>query len=171
MFQHIFLPFAVSNGRVVKPVWFISQIENNAAVKWINSSECQKSYKNSTGSNGVWKKWQELQILNKRRLTWCLFSLSLSLSYTHTHTLSQLPFKQYLGQCGLLAWFCCVAGQSEHGSNWRNLMNGCSLSRSKRPPLYFIDVSIPLSWLPSEFVHLTVWADRCTWTLGAKRGF
>lgn len=52
-----------------------------------------------------------------------------------------------------------------------NLMNGCSLSRTKRPLLYFIDVLIRRSWLPIEFVHLTVWADRCTWMRGAKRGF
>lgn len=107
-------------------------------------------------------------MINRCRLLKLLFSF---LSLTHTSTLSQLAFMHYLVQCALLAWFCCVAGQREHGLDRGNLMNGCSLSRTKRPPLYFIDVLIRLSWLPIEFVHLTVWADRCTWTRGAKRGF
>lgn len=144
-------------------------------MKWINSFECQNIQKNATGSNGVWKKRQELQIMNKRRLTWCLFSLPLfpSLTHTHTHirTLSHLPFKQYLVQCGLLAWFCCAAGQSEHGSNRKNLMNGCSLSRTKRPPLYFTDVSIRLSWLPSEFIHWTFGQTDAQGRLVLKEAF
>lgn len=53
----------------------------------------------------------------------------------------------------------------EEADEWR------SLSRTKRPPLYFADVLIRLSWLPSEFVQFTVRADRCTWALDTKRGF
>lgn len=61
---------AVSNGRAVKPVWHISQIENNAVitVKWIHSFECQKLQ--------VWP------IIN----TADMVSFSLFLAYTNTHT-------------------------------------------------------------------------------------
>lgn len=48
--------------------------------------------------------------------------VSLSRSLPVSRSLCTLPVKCYLVQRGLLAWFCCTAGQSEHGSVW-NLMN------------------------------------------------
>lgn len=50
----------------------------------------------------------------------------------------------------------------------------CSLSRTKHPPLHFIDVLMRLSWPPSEFVLYTVvglQAGWCTWMLNAEKGF
>lgn len=49
-----------------------------------------------------------------------------------------------------------------------------SLSRTKHPPLCFIDVLMRLSWLPSQsllYAVLGLQADRCTWMLDAEKTF
>lgn len=78
-----------------------------------------------------------LSEMNEGQLTWCCLKHFLSFLFpspssflprqlvtqwtTDAHTLltpspfCTLPVKCYLVHCGLLAWFCCAAGQSEHG--------------------------------------------------------
>lgn len=74
--------------------------------------------------------------MNEGQLTWCCLKHFLSFLFpslpsfrqlvtqwtTNAHSLlplslsfCTLPVKCYLVHCGLLAWFCCAAGQSEHG--------------------------------------------------------
>lgn len=72
----------------------------------------------------------------------------------------------------MVYWLGVVVQQDNRSTVWiEEADEWCSLSRTKGPPLYFIDVLMQLSWLSTEFVQLTVWADRCTWMLNAKRGF
>lgn len=75
----------------------------------------------------------------------------------------------------MVYWLGFVVRQDNRSTVWiEEADEWCSLSHTKRPPLYFIDVLMRLSWLPSEFVLYTVvglQADRCTWTLNAEKGF
>lgn len=77
--------------------------------------------------------------------------------------------------CTVVYWVGFVVQRNNRSSVWiEEADEWCSLSRTKSPPLFFIDVLMRLSWLPSKFVLYTVvglQADRCTWTLKAEKGF
>ena len=77
--------------------------------------------------------------------------------------------------CTVVYWLGFVVQRNNRSSVWiEEADEWCSLSRTKSPPLFFIDVLMRLSWLPSKFVLYTVvglQADRCTWTLKAEKGF
>lgn len=68
---------------------------------------------------------------------------------------------------GLCGGTIGAAVRSERAGEWR------SLSRTKRPPLHFIDVLMRLSRLPSELLHVVaaLRADRCTRMLSPEKGF
>lgn len=86
------------------------------------------------------------------------FSPSLSVSYTYTHTYALFlicPSSNIWYSVDYWLGFVVRQDNRSMVPTEKNLMNGCSLSRTKRPPLYFTDVSIRLSWLPSEFIHWT----------------
>lgn len=167
-------PAAVSSGRVLKPVWHIGQIENNAAVKWINSFECQNIQKNATGSNGVWKKRQELQIMNKRRLTWCLFFLPLfpSLTHTHTHTHSFSSALQAIFGTVWIIGLVLLCGRTIGAWFQQKKSDEWLFPEPYKAPSALLHWCVDSTKLAAQWIYtLDFWADRCTRTLGAKRGF
>lgn len=77
--------------------------------------------------------------------------------------------------CTVVYWLGFVVRRDNQSTVWTEEADEWwSLSRTKRPPLHFIDVLMRLSWLPSEFALYAVvglQADRCTWTLSTEKDF